>query len=73
MRAHISKFEVCFAAVALGMVNATAMVVHGYITQALTFNVQKCVMALMDIFFGVGDAPDATRRRTVLGEGDGPK
>ena len=23
--------------------------------------------------FGVGDAPDATRRRTVLGEGDGPK
>ena len=40
------------------------------------FNMDQAFLNALETFddvFGVGDAPDATRRRTVLGEGDGPK
>jgi len=49
-----SRFEVCFAATALGIVNATALVVHGITTHMVTITLQKLFMSIMDVAFRVG-------------------
>ena len=53
-----SAFEVSFAAVALGIVNAVAIKVHGLTTHMITIHTQKMVLTLMDLFFEA-EFPDA--------------
>ena len=53
-----TRFEVCFAAVALGLVNATALVVHGKTTHLITINIQRLVNAACDLVLKVGKPAD---------------
>ena len=46
-----SPFQVCYAAVALGIVNAVALKVHGLTTHMITVHTQKTVLFVMDLVF----------------------
>lgn len=49
-----TRYEVCFAAVAMGLVNATALVVHGKTTHLISISIQRLVNALCDLAMKVG-------------------